>query len=93
MTVQTITSRRARSALEHVTLRQAATMTSVGLAVGFVFAFGLGQLMATALYGVVALRPLPFSVVGAGVAIVVLAAAYLPARRALRTDPAAVLRA
>jgi putative ABC transport system permease protein len=69
-----------------------AGMTVVGLVVGVALALGSTRLLTSLLYGVTPLDPPTF----AGVAAVLLAAAvgaiYLPARRAIRVNPAIALR-
>jgi putative ABC transport system permease protein len=75
-----------------LTLQQAGTLTAVGVAVGLLIAGALGKLMSSAFVGVVALDAMTFVEAGAALAFVSLAAAYLPARRSLRLDPASVLR-
>ncbi len=63
-----------------------------GLAIGFIAAAGAAKLMAQYLYGVSPFDPRAYTAVAAILAISGLVAAYLPARRATRVDPAAALR-
>jgi putative ABC transport system permease protein len=74
------------------TLREAVILTGLGLACGCLLAIALGKLLGSALFGLVTLDALPFVIVASGLAIVSLAAACIPARRALKLDPATVLR-
>jgi predicted permease len=63
-----------------------------GLALGVAVAILVGRLITTLLVGVSAADPLTLIAVGASLIIVTIAAAYLPARRASRIDPAVALR-
>ncbi|HEY8548475.1 MAG TPA: ABC transporter permease [Vicinamibacterales bacterium] len=76
-----------------LTLRQAGTLTVIGLATGSALAVLFGWGLSSALFGVVSLDARTFALVAAGLAVVSLFAAYLPARRTLRLDVARVLRA
>jgi putative ABC transport system permease protein len=73
-------------------LRHGAVLVGTGLAIGLVAVLGLRRVVGSLLYGVEATDPLSIlSAMGALVAVGFVAA-WLPARRASRTDPAIVLR-
>jgi putative ABC transport system permease protein len=66
-------------------------LTLIAVAIGLVFAVAMGRLASAVLFGVTPIDPL--SLVGAAVilAIVSIAACYIPARRASRVDPVVAL--
>jgi predicted permease len=69
-----------------------AKLAVVGLGIGVVLAVLLTRLMASQLYGVSARDPLTFAAVALVLLGVSVTACYIPARRALRVDPAVTLR-
>ncbi|HEV2387348.1 MAG TPA: hypothetical protein VGS20_08840 [Candidatus Acidoferrales bacterium] len=62
------------------------------MAAGTAGALGATRLMSSELYGVSATDPPTFLAVAILLAVVTLAACYVPARRAMRVDPMAALR-
>jgi putative ABC transport system permease protein len=73
-------------------LSQGAKLTVIGIVLGVGASLGLTKLMARMLYGVSASDPLTFIGVGILLSLVVLAACYIPTRRAMRVDPMVALR-
>jgi putative ABC transport system permease protein len=65
----------------------------VGIAIGLGLAIAVGRLMKSFLYGVSPTDPLTLTAVPILLALVALAATYVPARRAVRVDPMSSLRA
>jgi putative ABC transport system permease protein len=82
---------RPRDVLKLVT-RQAFLLNAVGVAIGLAGAWALTGLMSSLLYGVRASDPATFAVSVAFLAVLTMLAAYVPARRATRVDPAEALR-
>lgn len=69
-----------------------AKLALLGLGIGFFLAFLLTRLLASELYGVSATDSLTFGAVAVILFGVSVLACYIPARRALRVDPAVALR-
>jgi putative ABC transport system permease protein len=67
-------------------------LAAIGLVIGFAAAFVIARLLSSLIYGVSATDPLIFVGVPAALAIVAIAACYLPARRAMKVDPIIALR-
>ena len=81
------------SDIRRLTLKQAGVLTAAGLVIGLGLAVILGRLMSSALFGIVSLDWTTLVAVSLGLATVSFGAAYVPAQRSLRLDPAAILRA
>ena len=73
-------------------LRKGLVLAAIGLIIGIGVSLATTRLMASLLYNVSTTDPLTFAAVGALLVIVALAACWIPARRAMRTDPAVTLR-
>jgi putative ABC transport system permease protein len=74
-------------------LGQAIRLSAIGLGVGVVLALAMGRMLAAALRGAVASDPVLLTAVTGALALAALAAAWLPARRAMAVDPVTALRA
>jgi putative ABC transport system permease protein len=73
-------------------LGQGGKLAGVGIVIGLGIALALTRLMSSLLFRVSTSDPLIYAGVAALLALVALAACYLPARRAMRTDPMDALR-
>ena len=67
-------------------------LTVIGIAAGLAGAFALTRLLAALLFDITPTDALTFAVVSVLLGAVAMVASYLPARRALRVDPAVALR-
>ncbi len=72
---------------------QALRLGASGLVIGLALALGVTRLFEGLLFGVSAHDPITYAGVSAILLVVLVAAAYLPARRAARVDPIIALRA
>jgi predicted permease len=81
-----------RADVLRVVLGEGAKMTAVGMVIGLLAAFGLTRLIAKLLFGVSTTDPLTLVAVSSLLALVAVAACYIPARRATRVDPIVALR-
>jgi predicted permease len=81
-----------RGEVLRLVLGQGARMAAIGVAIGSAAALALTRLMASQLFGVTAHDPLTFGAVAGVIMFVAVAACYVPARRAMRVDPAVALR-
>ena len=73
-------------------MKQGLLLTTIGIAGGLAGAFALNQLIASLLFGVRPTDPMTMVLVVLTITIVAIAACWLPAWRASRLDPNAVLR-
>jgi hypothetical protein len=73
-------------------VKEGALLLGGGVAVGFVLAVGAGRIVGRLLVGVRPVDPLVLVLATSSLALAVLAASYIPARRATRVDPAVTLR-
>ena len=81
-----------RAAVLKLVLRQGAVIVGIGVVLGVAGAAALTRYLGAMLYDLGTLDPATFAIVAASFAVVALAAAYLPARRATAIDPLAALR-
>jgi putative ABC transport system permease protein len=81
-----------RSNVSRLILRETGLLLVVGLGAGAVICLAVGRAAATLLYGLQPNDPLTFSASGLALAIVALAATWLPAHRAASVDPSNALR-
>ena len=73
-------------------LAQGGKIALAGIVAGMAASLGLTQLMAKLLYSVSAFDPVTFSAAALGLALIAMAACYIPARRSLGVDPLIALR-
>ncbi len=80
-----------RDILRHIVI-QGVGLSAIGIAIGIFVALGATRYLASLLYGVRPGDPLTFAAVAILLALVALAACYIPARRATKVDPMVALR-
>ena len=73
-------------------VRQGMSLVAAGASIGLLGALALTRVMQSLLFGVSATDPLTYASVASLLALVALAACYLPARRATKVDPMTALR-
>jgi len=78
--------------VRNMVVLQGVRLAAIGVAIGLGSAFGLARLVASLLFGVKAWDPMVFVSVPIVLALVALAAVWLPAMRASRVDPIIALR-
>lgn len=71
---------------------QGLRLTVIGLGIGLVAALAAARLLSPLLYGIGANDPVTMAAVAVGLAAIALTACYLPARKAMRVEPATALR-
>ncbi len=81
-----------RGAVLRQVMRESMRLTATGIALGLALALGTGQVLSSLLYGVSPADPWVLLGASAVLALAAIAAAWLPARRALRVQPSAALR-
>jgi ABC-type antimicrobial peptide transport system permease subunit len=73
-------------------VKQGATLTGIGVAIGLAISIGLTQVLASVMEGAAAANVTMLIGASAILAAVALLASYLPARRAARIEPVQALR-
>lgn len=81
-----------RASIVRAVVRRGMALTAVGIAFGAAGAFAADRLLASLLYGLSPDDPATFTASAAVLAAAALAACWIPARRASRTDPVTALR-
>lgn len=81
-----------RASVLYLIMKHGATLTLIGMLLGAGAAFGLTRAIQSQLYGVESTDPLTFAAVAVLLAVVALAAYFIPARRATKIDPVLALR-
>ena len=81
-----------RSDVLRLVLGEGARLAAFGVVIGIVVSFAFTRLLSSLLFGISATDPFTFASVAVLLSLVALAAAYIPARRAMRVDPVTALR-
>jgi putative ABC transport system permease protein len=80
------------SSVAGMVVRQGMGLAGIGIVAGLVLAFGLTRFLSSFLFAVTPTDPVTMAFVAATLAVAALAASYVPARRATKTNPVEVLR-
>ena len=78
--------------IERLLLKESLVLVAVGLALGIPLAAAITRFVSSMLFGLTPHDPASIGIAGAAVTLVTIAAAYVPARSASRTDPLVALR-
>jgi ABC-type antimicrobial peptide transport system permease subunit len=78
--------------VEGMFVKRGLVLASVGVGIGLVAAAGITRLLSSLLFGIGPLDPVTYIAVPLVLVTAAAAASYLPARRAVRVDPAITLR-
>ena len=81
-----------RRDIRRMVLRQAAKLTAIGIGAGIPMACGINRAMATFMFGIVSMNIALVAAFTLMLFVIALAAAYVPARKAMRVDPIVALR-
>jgi ABC-type antimicrobial peptide transport system permease subunit len=81
-----------RGAVLRMVFAQVALIALIGLGLGISAAWVLTRIIESRLFGVKPHDPVTYAIAGAVVMLLAMAAAFLPARRAMRIDPVRALR-
>ena len=73
-------------------LRQAVRLSIIGISLGLLLGIALAEIAKNFLFGVKATNPLVYAGTALLLLIITMAASYIPARRAARSDPMQALR-
>jgi macrolide transport system ATP-binding/permease protein len=81
-----------RKEIIRLMVKEAAIISFVGIVIGLAIAVAVTRLLSSLLYGISSTDPLTYAAVSVFVALVVVSAFYLPARRATKINPLDALR-
>ena len=81
-----------RESVLRLVLRQSARLALIGAVVGLALAIGVGLVLQSLLIGIRPIDPIAFGTAVSTLTVVLLAASWIPARRASRLDPMRALR-
>ena len=85
-------SERVPADIRSLVVGQGTRLAAAGIAIGIAGALVTSRALGALLFGVSATDPATFALAALFLAVAGVAAAYVPARRASRTDPVALLR-